>query len=522
MRGALIWILGLGIGWWQTVSAQPENYTVLFHACGQEEGSFFGKHLLSVGDQNGDGYDDILVDCDIPDEVRLYYGGNPMDTIPDLIIPSPVGVEDFGRLSINCGDINNDGFTDFAIRNVINSESQAVWLFFGGVLLDTIPDLIYIESGNSYGYGEFVSFGDFNGDNIADLSASSTVYSGSIYDKGKVFIYYGGFEVNTIADFSITSVANGFGEMFGNFISIDCDINGDNLNDLLCYSDDQAFTSYFHVWLFQGGNEPDSIPDWSYTTSFTPLFYGQVILRVCSIKDINGDNIDDIALLIKDYNVEEYPIYIFYGGEIISSTPDLIIDGSASINSVIKSAGDINNDGISDLIVWDYWVRIFFGGEEIGPNPDLYYFVGLSEIGDAGYAGDVNGDGVDDFMFYANTDILNQGQVFIYGDTTLSAVRPRLSIMPNNDFILYSNYPNPFNSSTTIPFHTNSKLVEIRIYNILGEIVHSHQDIYPINYMAKYIWGGKDNYGRDLPSGMYIIEASNVSNRKIILSQILK
>ncbi|NNG27658.1 MAG: T9SS type A sorting domain-containing protein [Ignavibacteriaceae bacterium] len=37
---------------------------------------------------------------------------------------------------------------------------------------------------------------------------------------------------------------------------------------------------------------------------------------------------------------------------------------------------------------------------------------------------------------------------------------------------LYNNYPNPFNPSTTISFDlTNSELVELKIFNILGEVV---------------------------------------------------
>ena len=392
-----------------------------------------------------------------------------MDTIPDLIIPSPGGIEDFGRLSKNCGDLNCDGFEDFALRNWIDPNNQEVWLFFGGEILDSLPDLIFIEDGGGQGYGQYVSFGDFNGDSFLDLgTASRYFYSGPQPHRGKVFVYFGGADVDTTADFYFDSYYNDLGGQFGTWLSIDTDIDNDNCTDIVCFSQISAVT-YF-AWFFEGGIEPDSIPEWCFTTTFTIPSYGQKIWQVSSLNDINGDSFDDIAVLIYDYSGGGYPIYIFYGGTTISNTPNVVIQGAASTNSVIRSAGDVNNDGIYDLIVWDYWVRIYFGGEQIGPLEDLYYYAGSSEEGDACYAGDVNGDGIDDFMFYSTTDILNQGQVFIYGDTTLSGVN-QFKIQ-DSEFKILSAYPNPFNSKIAISYQLQAaSYVELGVYDMLGREV---------------------------------------------------
>jgi hypothetical protein len=90
-------------------------------------------------------------------------------------------------------------------------------------------------------------------------------------------------------------------------------------------------------------------------------------------------------------------------------------------------------------------------------------------------------------------------------------------------FSLGNNYPNPFNPETTIPIHLPEKSkVSLRVYNILGQcvriIVNSKlmdAGIYNITF------NGKDNLGRNLPSGIYIytIETDKFKNdaKKMIL-----
>ena len=93
------------------------------------------------------------------------------------------------------------------------------------------------------------------------------------------------------------------------------------------------------------------------------------------------------------------------------------------------------------------------------------------------------------------------------------------------DFKLRSNYPNPFNPSTTIRFDiplSKSELVDTRltIYNTLGQVT---KRLYQNKLSAgsyEVLWDGTTDAGNNAPSGVYFVvfRANNFTQtRKIIL-----
>lgn len=98
------------------------------------------------------------------------------------------------------------------------------------------------------------------------------------------------------------------------------------------------------------------------------------------------------------------------------------------------------------------------------------------------------------------------------GETSSDPIYIKVNVL----FELYQNQPNPFNGSTTIPFdiETDSN-VKLVIYNILGQKVNTilnkncstgHYDI---------TWNGTNNYGNQVPSGIYFYKIVNDSNIKV-------
>ena len=100
-----------------------------------------------------------------------------------------------------------------------------------------------------------------------------------------------------------------------------------------------------------------------------------------------------------------------------------------------------------------------------------------------------------------------------------SASNDNLEIAPKT-FTLFPNFPNPFNPSTTIKYELNRETnVELKIFNIKGEIVKvlANGSQYPGIY--SYTWDGKNYAEVEVPSGAYFlaISAGNISETSKML-----
>jgi hypothetical protein len=73
-------------------------------------------------------------------------------------------------------------------------------------------------------------------------------------------------------------------------------------------------------------------------------------------------------------------------------------------------------------------------------------------------------------------------------------------------------YPNPFNAETTIELEVEHQFgtVDLKIYNTLGQVVHS-QSLPVMGSKMKYRWDGKD-----ISSGIYFVTAAVGETRKVV------
>ena len=425
--------------------AQTDDYQTIWHTSGADSSSKLGYHLVAAGDQNMDGYDDILVANPGTGEVFLYYGGNPMDTIPDMIFTKDHRVN-YGRLPYECRDLNGDTYPDFTIGADNNTWPEKVFVYFGGELLDNQVDLTIEPEQIGSNFGAEITMGDFNGDGCTDLVVGARGHSVSD-GVGKLYVYYGGADFDSIPDFTITGSIDSSGmHDFGSSISCSGDVNNDGFDDILTDGRRAWLGISLGRMMFLGGSDPDTIPDWEFRTYQGDPYYpssGTFILP-----DFTDDGYDEIVMGMLDAGW--CSAWVFYGGEEVDTTWNLWLSCWGGSQNGCAYAGDINNDSWPDVLVGNkasgkihvFFLSPFWASAGVKFNDFYISYPGIGSNRCMGFAEDVNGDEVDDFM-YASWWENMRGEVFISSDPSLSSVEPFK--IQNSKFIIFPAYPNPFN-----------------------------------------------------------------------------
>ena len=89
-------------------------------------------------------------------------------------------------------------------------------------------------------------------------------------------------------------------------------------------------------------------------------------------------------------------------------------------------------------------------------------------------------------------------------------------------YVLATNYPNPFNPSTTISYELiGDSNVNISIYNIMGQEVANLVNDFKATGSYSVIWNGTNSSGIEMPSGVYIMkldtDTQSISNKLSLL-----
>lgn len=303
------------------------------------------------------------------------------------------------------GDINNDGYNDFLLGLWAVDELQ---LYLGGPApFDNPPAIVWPNFGDPGGSRPFspVNVGDVDCDGTNDFIA---VFN--YRDTLKLFL---GME-NLDPDDYLVMYADSLSRWNGFHISGGGDNNDDGRPDIWIAKSHYKDTLYG----YSGCDLLDSIHDFRIIPSRDPDGQYPVLGReICTTCDLNGDSIPEV-IYGQPANSHDYPgrVCIFWGGETLSETPDLIIYGPDLLDSIINykfgsdlaCLGDISGDGIDDL-----WISegpfnfIYYGGQEFDTIPDVnlswqYMYGNVENIGD------INNDGYNDVM------LVMDGSLFSY------------------------------------------------------------------------------------------------------------
>jgi len=441
-----------------------------------QTGAYFGWSVACAGDVNGDGFSDVIIgawqydDVAITNEGRafVYHGSaaglsaTPNSTPDDANQANAA----FGFSVASAGDVNGDGFSDVIIGAYLyddgaNGNEGLAFVYHGSAAgLSATPNSTPDDANQvSAGFGWSVaSAGDVNGDGYSDVIIGAWQYDdGANLNEGGAFVYHGSAAGLSATPNNTPDDADQGGATFGNEVACAGDVNGDGYSDVIIGApnyDDGANTGEGRAFVYYGSAAglsatPNSTPDDANQANSS---FGNC---VASAGDVNGDGYSDV--IIGSYffddgaNTNEGRVFVYHGSAAglsfsPNSTPDDANQVSAYFGWSVSSAGDVNSDGFSDVIIGAY---SFDDGVFTGEGNAFVYHgsaAGLpatpnSILNDADQngsqfgrsvacAGDVNGDGYSDVIIGASFydgNFVNEGWAFVYHGSAAG-----LSATPNS------------------------------------------------------------------------------------------
>ena len=375
---------------------------------------FSGFSVSAAGDINGDGYADFMLGE--PDANRnvngagatyVLFGGTNWNNVTALnlsaieagmggFILMGEGVYDYSGYAIGAiGDVNGDGYADFMVAATETNDSHILpgksyvvfgkpdWSGVSALGLSIISAgtggfvLLGEEGSNDKSGFSVAGAGDINGDGYADFIVGT--YSASS-PAGKSYVVFGRSNWSGVSSLNLSTIAAGTGgfvltgeaagDRNGFSVSSAGDFNGDGYADFIVtsrWANDFAGKTYV---VFGKAN-------WSGVTSLNLstiatgnggfMLAGEAVndqsgSSVATAGDINGDGYSDLLIGASAFRKNGAgKTYVLLGGPVYFNTASVLVQGTGTVMGT--SAGEAIVGSISnDILIGNGGTDRFFGG----------------------------------------------------------------------------------------------------------------------------------------------------------------
>ncbi|MEW5985349.1 MAG: FG-GAP-like repeat-containing protein [Chloroflexota bacterium] len=343
-------------------------------ATGDQDGAAFGYAVGAAGDVNGDGYGDVIVgaknyDNGQTDEGRVfvYYGSAAgLSSTANWTAESDQAFANFGQAVGVAGDVNGDGYGD-VIVGAPNYDDDFVDEGRAGVFHGSAAGLAAAaswladgEQASAYLGWSVSTAGDVNGDSYSDVTIGAPYFDNEQIDEGKVYVSHGsaaGLEATP----SWTLEANQDGALLGWAVGAAGDVNGDGYSDLIlgAKDSDNGHTDEGQAYVYNGGvNGLADSYSWIAESNQASANLGAA---VGSAGDVNGDGYSEVVVAADHFDngeTDEGRTYLSYGAAAgLATIPAWTLQSDhagAYFGHVVGAAGDVNGDGYADVLVGAY------------------------------------------------------------------------------------------------------------------------------------------------------------------------
>lgn len=379
---------------------------------GIDSGDIAGSSVSGAGDVNGDGLDDVIIGAHYADpggtnnagESYVVFGKADTASVNLSDIVAGIGgfvINGYEFLALSgirvsgAGDINGDGLDDVILgapKNIFNYEGPGKSYVVFGKADTSAVNLFDVAAGNGGFVINGVGFytwagwsvsgaGDINGDGLDDVIVGEPASYDYYYGAGRSYVVFGKVDTKAVNLSDVAAGSGGFvmmgidkGDGSGLSVSGAGDVNGDGLADVIVGAP------------FAAGNTEYAGESY--------VVFGKADTELVNLSDVAAGD----------------------GGFVMNG-----IDAFDNSGFSVSRAGDVNGDGLDDVIVGARRADpsgntsagesyVVFGKADTAP-------VNLSDVvaGDGGFAiygidpddrsggsvsgaGDFNGDGLDDVI----------------------------------------------------------------------------------------------------------------------------